>query len=166
MSLELEVGRRTMNEGNTGMSEQALNARGIQRGRMDLLRRRLDLLNGRDKLLMTMYVENGNSFRQIARLRGVSETSVARRIHQIAERLTDGDYLICVRNRHKLSRRQMAIARDSFLTGLPMTRIARKRRMSVYAVRKVLADIRNLVRAADPASSQCWTPTCEIRHTR
>jgi hypothetical protein len=143
-----------MNEGNTGISEQALTVKGFRRGRMDLLRRRLELLSGKDKVLMTMYVENGNSFRQIARLRGVSETSVARRIHQIAERLTDGEYLMCVRNRDRLSRRQMTIARDSFLTGLPMTQIARNRRMSVYSVRKVLADIRNLVTATDPASSQ------------
>jgi predicted DNA-binding protein YlxM (UPF0122 family) len=144
-----------MNEVNAGISEQTLDVKGFQRGQMDLLQGRLGLLGGKDKVLMTMYVENGNSFRQIARLRGVSETSVARRIHQIAERLTDGEYLMCVRNRDKLSRRQVAIARDFFLTGLSMTRIARKRHMSVYAVRKVLADIRSLVTGADPASSQC-----------
>jgi predicted DNA-binding protein YlxM (UPF0122 family) len=144
-----------MNSVDTGISEKALEIKGFQRGRMDLLRRRLGLLSGRDKVLMTMHVENGISFRQIARLRGVSERSVARRIHQIAERLTDGEYLMCVRNRDKLSQRQIAVARDFFLTGLSMTQIAGKRGMSLYAVRKELADIHNLVTTAGPASSQC-----------
>lgn len=120
--------------------------RDMRRDRMDLLRSRLGLLGGRDKVLMTLYVENGSSFRQIARLRGVSETSVARRIHQLTRRLTDGDFLRCVRNRDKLSRRQMVIARDAFLTGLSLRQIAEKRGVSMYAVRKELAEIRRFIR--------------------
>jgi DNA-binding NarL/FixJ family response regulator len=156
--LKLEIrraGGKTMGQLNAVIVEQAVKGKGVRRSQMEVLQSRLGLLSGKDKVLMTMYITNGNSFRQIARLRGVSETSVARRIHQIAERLTDGEFLICVRNRDKLSRRQMAIARDSFLTGLSNNQIARKRSMSLYAVRKELADIRNLIREMKPVSSQC-----------
>jgi DNA-directed RNA polymerase specialized sigma24 family protein len=137
----------------TDISEQALEVKGVQRGQIELLRGRVELLSGKDRVLMTMYIENGNSFRQIARLCGVSETSVARRIHQITDRLTDGEFLRCVRNRERLSRRQMAIARDAFLTGLSIKQIAEIRRMSVYAVRKELANIRKLITKPKPVSS-------------
>lgn len=140
---------------NSNMSEQALEMKGLRRGQLELLQGRLGLLRGRDKVLMTMYIVNGNSFRQIARLRGVSETSIARRIHRIAERLTNGEFLLCVRNRDKLSRRQMAVARDYFLTGLSIKQIAEKRSMSMYAVRKVLFSIRHLIRKKEPVSSSC-----------
>ena len=138
----------------TDISEQTLEVKDVRRGRMELLRGRVELLSGKDRVLMTMYIENGNSFRQIARLCGVSETSVARRIHQITDRLTDGEFLRCVRNRDKLSRRQMAIARDAFLTGLSIKQVAEKRRMSVYAVRKELIGIRQLIKKTKLASSQ------------
>lgn len=143
-----------MNEVNVNISEQALEIRDLHRGQMERLQSRLGLLSGKDKVLMTMYIVNGNSFRQIARLRGVSETSIARRIHQISERLTDGEYLMCVRSRDKLNRRQIAIARDYFLTGLSIKQIAGKRGMSLYAIRKELFRIRNLIRETKQVSSQ------------
>jgi DNA-binding NarL/FixJ family response regulator len=133
---------------------QTPEARDMRRDQIDSLRSRLDLLGGRDKVLMTLYIENGSSFRQIARLRGVSETSVARRIHQLTRRLTDGDFLRCVRNRDKLSRRQMTIARDALLTGLSLRQIAGKRGMSMYAVRKELAEIRRLIRKTRSVSNR------------
>ena len=144
-----------MNEVNTNISEQVLRVKDLHRGQMELLQRRLGLLSGKDKVLMTMYIVNGNSFRQIACLRGVSETSVARRIHQIAERLTNGEFLMCLKNRDKLSQRQMSIARDYFLTGLSIKEIAGKRGMSMYAIRKELAGIRNLIGEMKSVSSQC-----------
>ena len=140
---------------NGNISEQALEIKGMRRGRLELLQGRLGLLSGKDKVLMTMYIVNGNSFRQIARLRGVSETSIARRIYQLSERLTDGEFLLCVRNRDRLNRRQMAVARDYFLTGLSIKQIAEKKNMSLYAVRKVLFSIRNLIREMEPISSSC-----------
>jgi len=125
--------------------EQVRAVKSEHRDQMEILRSRLDLLSGTDKVLMTMYLLNGNSFRQIARVRGVSETSVARKVHKIARRLTDGQYIQCLRNRAKLTSGQMAIAKDFFLTGLAMSRIAVKRSLSVHLVRKALRDIQDLI---------------------
>jgi predicted DNA-binding protein YlxM (UPF0122 family) len=144
-----------MNEVHINISGHTLGIRDLRRGQMERLQGRLGLLSGKDKVLMTMYIVHGNSFRQIARLRGVSETSIARRIHQISERLTEGEYLKCVRSRDKLNRRQMIIARDYFLTGLSIKGIAEKRSLSMYAVRRELYRIRNLIRETKPVSSQC-----------
>jgi len=112
---------------------------------MEMLRGRLGLLSGTDKVLMTMYVRNGISFRQIARVRGVSETSVARRLHKIARRLTDGQYIRCLRNKKRLTPEQMAIAKDFFLKGTAMSRIAARRSSSVHRVRGALRKIRDLI---------------------
>ncbi len=115
------------------------------RDRIDLLRSRVNLLTGKDKLLMTMYLENSNSFRQMARLAGVNESRIARRIHRVTKRLIDGEYITCLRNRDKFSKRELAVAKDYFLLGLSMKKIAGKQRWSYYHVRETLKKIQRLV---------------------
>ena len=127
------------------IGERTSNVKGRHRGGIELLRSRLNLLTGTDKVLMTMYVEHGNSIRQIARIRGASETSVNRRIRAITKRLTDGPYIECLRNRDKLTVRQLAVAKDYYLMGLSMRQIAAKRRRSYYRVREAIVEIRSIV---------------------
>jgi predicted DNA-binding protein YlxM (UPF0122 family) len=135
---------KRIHENITGRS---VSVKGLNRGRIELLRSRLNLLTGTDKLLMTMYVKHGNSIRQIARVRGTTEASIARKIHTITERLTDGPYIRCLRNRDKLTARQLAIARDYYLTGLSIRRIAAKRRWSYYRVHETLNEIQSIINA-------------------
>jgi len=109
--------------------------------RLELLESRIELLAGTEKLLMTMYLKNGNSFYQMARLAGVNEVTIARRIHKIIKRLLDGEYITCLRNRDKFSDCEMAVAKDYLLTGLSMREIARHRRCSRYRVRQTLGKV-------------------------
>lgn len=127
------------------ISEQTINIKGLRRGEVEMLRSRLNLLTDMDKLLMTMYIEHGNSIRQIARIRGATETSIARKIHTITRRLTDGPYIDCLRSRDKLTDRQLSIAKDYFLVGLSIRRIAAKRHWSYYRVRNNLIEIRTII---------------------
>ena len=129
------------------IGERTNTVKGRHRGGIELLRSRLNLLSGTDKVLMTMYVEHGNSIRQIARIRGASEASINRRIRAISKRLTDGPYIDCLRNRDKLTGRQLAVAKDYYLMGLSMRQIAAKRRRSYYRVREALVEIRSIVTA-------------------
>ena len=71
---------------HTDVPDKQLEARKQNRDEIDLLRSRLVLLDTRDKVLMTMYLENGNSFRQIARLLGVSEATISRKADSISGR--------------------------------------------------------------------------------
>jgi predicted DNA-binding protein YlxM (UPF0122 family) len=127
------------------VSEHSINVKVMRRGGIEMLRSRLNLLTGTDKLLMTMYIKNGNSIRQIARICGAAETSIARRIQKIIRRLTDGPYIDCLRSRDKLTDRQLSIAKDYFLEGLSMRRIAAKRHWSYYQVRSHLSEIRTII---------------------
>jgi predicted DNA-binding protein YlxM (UPF0122 family) len=126
-------------------SEQANKIKGLHRGRIELLAGRLNLLTGTDKLLMTLYIKHGNSIRQIARVRGVSETSIARRIRTISKRLVNGPYIDCLRCRDKLTDLQFAVAKDYYLKGLSMRLIAEKRCWSYYRVRDTLTEIRSIL---------------------
>jgi len=138
-----------MEEINPNIPQKTVEAKNRFRDRIDLLRSRLNMLNGKDKVLMTMYLENGNSFRQMARLIGVSETSIARRIHKITKRLIDGEYITCLRNRNKFNQHQMAIAKDYFWTGLSMRKIAAKRHCTFYRVRQTLNEIQHLLKDSE-----------------
>ena len=130
---------------HTNISQGTLKSKNKYRDRIDLLRSRVNLLTGKDKLLMTMYLENGNSFRQMARLAGTNEANIARRIHKVTKRLIDGEYITCLRNRNNFTKSEMAIAKDYFLLGLSIRRIANKRHFTYYRVREILKKIQRLV---------------------
>jgi len=130
---------------HANISQTAAEARNSYRSRIELLRSRAELLIGRDKLLMTMYLDNGNTFRQMALLAGTNEANIARRIHRVTRRLIDGEYITCIRNRDRFTKDEMAVAKDYFLFGLSIRKIAAKRQRSFYRIRKHLKRIQRLI---------------------
>ncbi len=127
------------------MPLNGLTAKTNYRDRIDLLHSRVSLLTGKDKLLMTMYLKNGNTFYQMAKLVGVNEATIARRIHKVTKRLIDGEYITCLRNRDKFTSTEMSIAKDYFLMGLSIRKIAEKRHWTYYRVRETMKKIQRLV---------------------
>jgi DNA-binding CsgD family transcriptional regulator len=91
-----------------------------------------------------MYLRNSNSFRQMARLAGVSESTITRRIRKIIKRLTDGRYITCLRHQHRLSRAELEVARYHFLCGLSLKKIAERLHCSVWTVRKTVKRLEQL----------------------
>ncbi len=129
-----------------GQTPEGAGAAGkAERNRIELLRRRIPLLVGMDRLLMTMHLENGNSFRQIARLVGMNEASIARRIKKITKRLADGEYITCLRSRDRFTKQELAIAKDFFLSGEPIRKIAEKRKCTYYHIHKNIKRIKEVV---------------------
>lgn len=110
----------------------------------DLLRARTIWLRGRDKLLMKMYLDNGSTFRQMARLAGVNESTIARRIYKIVKRLLDAHYLTALRHSGEFSLLQMEIVQDYFVRGLTKSRIAAEYNCSRYHVEKTLLKVQSL----------------------
>ncbi len=113
-------------------------------GRIDLLRCRVGLLTGKDRAMMQMYLNGSGTIGQMARLAGVNEANIARRIHKIVRRLLDGQYITCLRSRDKFSDEELEISRDYFVDGLPMIEIADRHEITYYAVRKAMRKIQQL----------------------
>lgn len=126
------------------LDKEYLRASASQRRQLERLRSKIDLLTKDDRLLVTMYLDNGNSFRQISRLRGVNEVTVARRFEKIMHRLRSKDFDTALANRDKFTRRQMKIARDYFLRGASIRQLKTKYRMSYHQVYRILNNIRKL----------------------
>ena len=106
------------------------------------MRTRVSLLSGKDKVLMTMYLDNGNSFAQIASLTGVCPSTIARRINRMIKRLTDNEYITCLRNRNKFTKLEMDIARDYFLRCRAMKKIMFDRKLTYYQVREIIRKVK------------------------
>jgi DNA-directed RNA polymerase specialized sigma subunit len=139
------VGRGKVRRVHRDITEGDKVCRSFERGRIELLRSRVELLGGKDKVLLKMYLENGNTFRQMAQLAGVNEATIARRVYRLIQRLLDGEYITCLRNRSLFSAREMKVAKDYFLRGESMRKIAAKRGCSYYRVRQLLKKIKGVV---------------------
>ena len=113
---------------------------------VDLLRARAEMLPGKDKALIQMYLVNGSSYGEMARIAGVSESTIARRVYKLTQRLLGGEYMMCLRRRRGLSRLEQTVAKDYFLEGRSQKEIAHKRELTVYQVRKALRQLQSLIR--------------------
>jgi predicted DNA-binding protein YlxM (UPF0122 family) len=111
----------------------------------DLLQSRIDLLTGRDKVLMKMYLEKGANFSQLAKLAGASEAKIARRIRTLSARLVDGRYIAFLRNKDKFTETELDIAKNYFLLGLSMRKIAENMKYTYYRIRKTIKRINNIL---------------------
>ena len=119
--------------------------------RIDMLQARASVLTGKDKALMQLYLRSGSTFNQMARLAGVNEATVARRVNKIIARLINSEYITCLRSCNKLDSHDRRIAKDYFLEGLSQRNIAKKRNISVYRVRQSLRKIQKIVRVSSGA---------------
>ena len=97
-----------------------------------------------DRTLVTMYLKNTNSFRQISRLTGIGSVTVARRIRKIIETLRDEKLNAMLTSGKLLGRREKKIVRDYFFGGLTIGNIARKHRISYYNAGKIISFVRKI----------------------
>lgn len=130
---------------HNNISQKSLEEKNNNRTQIELIHSRLYVLSGKDKFLMTLYIENGYSIFQISRLTAIAQARIKRRIDRISKRLIEGKYIDCLRNRRKFNKMQMAIAKDHFLTGLSFRRIAKKRNWSIYKVRETIMRIKSIL---------------------
>lgn len=112
------------------------------RGKLELYRTRFELLSEPDRLLVTMFLDNGNSYRQISKLLGVSVSTVSRRIEKITNRLTSENFNSVLRCRDRLAAVHFELAKDYFVRGIPIRTLSGKYKTSFYRVWKILKNIK------------------------
>lgn len=119
-----------------------------RRDLMEVLRTRVVLLAGEDRALMEMYLDSGQSFRQIATLRRSSPSTIARRLRRIARRLTDETFFCCARDRRRLRPGELAIIRDHFVRGQSVEQISLGRNISRYRIERILRKAKRITAQA------------------
>jgi predicted DNA-binding protein YlxM (UPF0122 family) len=130
---------------HSNVTQKNLEDMNDNRALVDVLRGRLDLLDGKDRLLMKMYLENGYSIFKISKVTDLCQGSIARRIKRLKKILLEGRYITCLRNRDRFNRYQMEIAKDYFLKDLSIRQITTKRRRSYYHIRETILKIKSIL---------------------
>lgn len=116
------------------------------REEFELLRSRIELLKGKDRHLMRMYLDNGNSIRQLALLASVSEATIARKVSGIVKRLIDERFTVCQRHSDMFTKSEMTIAKEYILLGYSIRKIAAKRHWSYYRTRRAVEKIMKTIK--------------------
>jgi len=119
------------------------------RDSVDFLKQQADLLTGVDRALLTMYIEAGCSFHQLARLTGRNRSSVGRRIRRIVQRLSDPTYALCLENRAAFDDLELAVIRDRFIRGLSVQRICRDHCLCYYRARVIVEKAKRVARVKE-----------------
>ena len=128
----------------------------------ELLRSRLFLLTGKDRVLMTLFLEDGHNFSQLSQLTGHSESTIARKIHTLTERLLNCEYITCIQNRSRFTKEELSIAKHYFLLGFSMKKISFKTQRSYYRIRKTIKKINrilNTLPSRTKINPKQWQPT-------
>jgi predicted DNA-binding protein YlxM (UPF0122 family) len=135
-----------MNTGYSKLSRDSQQSAVDLRSEAEKILERARQLSEPDRTLVTMYLRNTNSFRQISQLTGISEITVARRIRKLLAMLRDDRLNALLTSDRLLSRRQKKIVRDYFFGGLTVHNLAYKHRMSYYNARKIIGIVRKISR--------------------
>ena len=130
---------------HSNVTQKNLEDMSDNRALVDVLRGRLDLLDGKDRLLMKMYLDNGYSIFKISKVTDLCQGSIARRIKRLKKILLEGRYIKCLRNRDRFNRYQMEIAKDYFLKDFSLRQITIKRHRSYYHIRKTILKIKSIL---------------------
>lgn len=131
------MGHRDGDETAVAASETVRN-----RDVVEVLRMRAHLLAGKDRAVLEMVLEHGDSLRQIGRLMGLSPANVGRRVRRITRRLADDTYEICLGNHDDFNGRELALIKDCFVRGLSQRCISRNRCVTLYHVKTTLQKAR------------------------
>lgn len=133
-----------MSKIHSNLESEMFCASSSYRASLEAVRNRISFLGKRDRLLITMYLDNKNTCGQISRLTGVSESTVARRISRILKRLKNQYFSCALLHRDFLTKTQIGILQDYFIRGLSIRRLAEKYSLTYHSVRKTLRFLRGL----------------------
>jgi transposase len=105
---------------------------------LEELESRIDLLNEKDRAIMSLYLRYGTSYREISLLSGQHEGTIARRVKRIMQVLVTGPYAKCLERRELFAESELEMIKDHFLCGLSYADIIMRYGASTYKVRTVL----------------------------
>jgi len=115
------------------------------------LRRRLDLLEVKERTLLELYLEHNASYSRLAKLTGLNERYVARKLQRLLRCLQSEEYVSFVRHQRLFGPRTLEVAYDRYLLGMSVRSISRKRKISRYKVSKKIRCLEEWLNKKDEA---------------
>jgi hypothetical protein len=103
---------------------------------------RVDMLPDQQRAFVRLFLGYGK-FRPIAKTAGVDEATIARRLKKIADRINSNNFIATLSGENNLPPEKMEILKDYFVRGLPMTKIAKNRKLTYYKVLKIIREQAN-----------------------
>jgi len=98
------------------------------------LRMRLDLLEGKERSMLELYLEHNASYSRLAELTGMSERYLARKVRRLLRRLLSEEYVSIVRHKKLFGTKTLEVAYDRYILGMSVRSISKKRNLSRYRV--------------------------------
>lgn len=102
---------------------------------------RVDMLPEKQRTFVRLF-QNTQKYRPIAKIAGVNEATIARRLKKIAQQISNNNFITALSQNSSLPSEKMEILKDYFVTDQPMIRIAQNRRLTYYKVRKMIKENR------------------------
>jgi predicted DNA-binding protein YlxM (UPF0122 family) len=104
---------------------------------------RVDILSEKQRTLVRLFM-NSHSYSSIAKIAGVNEVTVARRLKKIARHISSNNFFAALSENNNLPAEKMEILKDYFVSSLAIKTIAKNKNLSFYSVRKMIRQMRNL----------------------
>ena len=116
-----------------------------RREEVDRVLGRLDLLEGEERVLLEMRYRHGVTFVQLALLTGQSRMTITARIMGLTQRLMGREYIAISGHSDQFSGEEVQVAYDHYLLGLGYRRIAAKRDLRPFRVRRIVERLREWI---------------------
>lgn len=104
---------------------------------------RVEILSA-EQVTLVRFFRNTPNYRVIAKMAGVNEATIARRLKKIARHICRDNFPAALSKNSNLTPEEMEILKDHFVNGLSIRTIAKNKNLSFYSVRKTIRQMRNL----------------------
>ncbi len=124
------------------MSEQNISKRRLLHI-LEIHSARIDMLSRKQAVLVKLFLSIKN-YRTIAKMAGINEATVARRLKKIATHISSDHFLAALSQDDSLSAEEIEIIKDRFVNGLSVKRISQNTGLSRYRITKTIKQVRKL----------------------
>ena len=97
-----------------------------------------------EQITLVRFFQNTPNYRVIAKMAGVNEATIARRLKKIARHISGNNFFAALSENDNLPAEKMEILKDYFVSGLSVKIIAQNRNVSTYLVKKIVRQMSNL----------------------
>lgn len=118
-----------------------------QRGLVEVITLRAELLPAHERALVEAIYREGASAKDVALLRGAPPKRVRRELRRLVQRLLDPRFLFVARNRESWPRQRRKVATTCVLHGLSMRDAAARLELSLHTVRRHMQAVQTLFEA-------------------